>query len=144
MALSRATPRKYEAGGEIDGSYPVLTNTVIYEGGLISLDANGLARPAVATDPFFAGIALEDVNNNPGASGAKQVRVRKQGRVELPVTSVAATSHGAAVYCGADDELNLTATSRLGVGRVDRFISSGVCIVAFQASSLNTLATAEV
>lgn len=144
MALTKATPLRYEAGGEIDGSYPVLTNTNIFEGMAVSLDANGLAKAAAATDPFFAGFALEDCLNNPGASGAKQVRVRKQGRVQLAVAAVAATSHGAAVYAGPDDAFDLVATSRLGIGRVDRFISSGVAIVAFNASSLNTLATGEV
>jgi hypothetical protein len=54
--------------------------------------------------------------------------------VQLSVGSLAITDVGKPVYASDDDTFTLTATSNSYVGRVHRFISTGVGIVAFDAN----------
>ncbi len=59
-------------------SFPVKTNTVIYAGSIVVIDATGYAAPgSVATTHKCVGRAAEKVNNNPGADGALQVKVER-------------------------------------------------------------------
>jgi hypothetical protein len=78
MALTADRYTKKKVGDIVE--YPVLTNTVIYGGGMVSIDANGYAFPSTdASGQRFVGIAEEAVDNNPGSSGDKTVRVRRDG-----------------------------------------------------------------
>lgn len=77
MALSadRNTPMK---DGELV-NVPVATNTKIYAGALVALNASGYATPgAVAATLTYLGRAEEQVDNTGGANGAKTVNVRRK------------------------------------------------------------------
>lgn len=129
LAIDKARP--FELGDR--NHVPVIAADIIYEGSAVGDNGSGYGRPLVAGDPF-RGFAVAQADNSAGAAGAKYVEVKHEGRVQLAVTSVAITDVGKAVYASDDDAFVLTATSNSFVGRVVRFISSGVCIVEFNVS----------
>lgn len=117
---------------------PVIAGDIIYEGAAVGDDGNGYARPLQAGD-YFYGFAEQNVDNSDGAAGDQAVRVRTQGAVEVPIAGLAITDIGAAVYASDDDAFTLTATANTYIGRVARFVKSGVALVAFD--TLITTAT---
>ena len=129
--LATDTPRDYELGEHND--FPVVAGDVIYEGAAVGDDGSGYARPLVADDPF-RGFALQKADNSGGSNGDKYVRVRHKGRAKLNIASLAITNVGASVYASDDDTFTLTSTGNSYVGRVIRFVSTGVGIVEFDAS----------
>lgn len=129
LAIDKARP--FELGDR--NHLPVIAADIIYEGAAVGDNGSGYARPLVAGDPF-RGFAVAKADNSAGAAGAVYVEVKHEGRVQLAVTSVAITDVGKPVYASDDDTFVLTATSNSFVGRVVRFISSGVCIVDFCAA----------
>jgi hypothetical protein len=129
LAVDKA--RTFELGSI--NELPVIATDIIYEGAAVGDNGSGYARPLVAGDPF-RGFAESNVDNSTGAAGAKNVRVRTEGLVQLSVGSLAITDVGKPVYASDDDTFTLTATSNSYVGRVHRFISTGVGIVAFDAN----------
>lgn len=129
LAVDKA--RAFELGDYND--WPVIAADIIYEGALIGDNASGYARPLAAGDPP-RGFAESNVDNTAGGAGAKNVRVRQRGRVQLAVANLAITDVGKPVYASDDDTFVLTATSNSHVGRVVRFIATGVGIVEFDFS----------
>ncbi len=75
-ALTQAkVPQYYEDGTEKDA--PVSSGVTIYEGALVNYDDAGYVKAATADDAeWFAGVALESVDNSAGADGAKTCRIR--------------------------------------------------------------------
>lgn len=130
MALSANTPRAYELGDS--NSLPVKASSVIYVGSAVGLTA-GYARALVAGDTF-GGFSQESVTGTSSDGGAR-VGVKSRGLIQLSVTSVAVTDIGADVYASDDGTFTLTSTSNTLVGKVHRFVSSGVAIVSFNASN---------
>jgi len=137
-ALSMATlavnkPRPYELGSIQE--YPMVAADVIYEGAAVGENGAGFARPLVAGDPFL-GFAESVVDNSLGAAGDRRVRVKRFGQVQIPVTGAAAitANDGPVVYASDDDTFTLTAGANSPIGRVSRWVESGVCVVAFDAS----------
>lgn len=129
--LAANKPRAYELGNRND--LLMIASDIIYEGAAVGIvAASGHARPLAAGDKF-AGFAEATCDNSAGAAAAKSVRVLTNGLIRLPVTSVAITDIGKPVYASDDDTFVLTATSNSYVGRVHRFVSSGIAIVAFNA-----------
>lgn len=124
-----AIVRDYELG-DIEEIGAVATD-IIYEGSAVGL-SSASGRPLVAGD-IFLGFAETTVDNSAGAAGAKRIRLRVRGQVVLPVTSVANTDIGKAVYASDDNAFVLTRGSNSYIGRVARFVSSGVAVVAFDA-----------
>lgn len=131
--LAANKPRAYELGDE--QHYPVVASDIIYEGAAVGENGSGYARPLVALDPFL-GFATRTIDNSAGAAGAKNVEVKRRGQIQLPVAGATAVTanDGPLVYASDDDTFTLTSTSNTAIGRVARWISSGVCIVAFDAS----------
>lgn len=123
-------PRDYELGDYND--LPVIANDIIYEGAVVGDNGSGYARPLTAGDPF-RGFAVANVDNTGGSAGAKNVRVIKHGYAKLSVGSLAITDVGKPVYASDDDTFTLTASTNTPIGRVHRFISTGVGIVCFDA-----------
>jgi len=73
LTTDRNTP---EQRGDVE-SHPIKTNTTIFAGALVCLDASGWAVPgSTATTLTAIGRAEENVVNA-GANGAKSVRVRR-------------------------------------------------------------------
>lgn len=128
--LARDAQRDFELGDHND--LPVVAADIIYEGAAVGDNGSGIARPLVAADPF-RGFALFQADNSLGAASAINVRVRNRGKVKLAVGSAAITDVGKPVYASDDDTFTLTATGNSFVGRIVRFVSTGVVIVAFDA-----------
>lgn len=143
MALSVDTPRWYE-GGEppVMQDYGIAANTVVYEGGALTISTAEVATPLIVGG-IFVGFADKGVSNNPGAAGAKKVRVRSKGQIYLTVVGVtAATDVGTAVYALDDGTFTLTPTSAQQIGKYLRHAGSSVateCIVYFEADSLRSI-----
>jgi hypothetical protein len=131
MALAEDTPLITELGNVSE--YPVKAATKIYEGAAVGLYASdGSARGVTAGD-LFLGFAESQVDNSAGLVGALNVRVLQRGKVELAVASVAATDVGAPVFASDDGTFTLVEGSNTFVGVVNRFVSSGVAVVEFDA-----------
>ena len=120
--------------------FQVLTATTIYEGSAVCAEsAVGYARPVAAslTSPEFYGFAEESVVNS-GASGAKKVKVRREGVIVLTAITgmTGITNIGDSVYM-SDDGTGFTSTSTNNVliGKVGNYVDSKF-LVDFQAISL--------
>ncbi len=137
MALSAVSLRNYDLGET--NEFGVKASAVIYQGAALG-SSGGYARPLTAGDVFL-GFALETVTGT-GADGGVNVRVRESGKVQLAVTSVAVTDIGKPVWASDDGTFALTSNSGANtkIGTVHRFISSGVAIVKFDATSTASLA----
>lgn len=129
--LATDKPRAFELGEQND--LPVIAADIIYEGAAVGDNGSGYARPLVAGDPF-RGFAVVKADNAAGSAGDVLVKVRQKGQIELAIGSLAITDVGKAVYASDDDTFTLTATSNSYVGRVKRFVSTGVGVVEFDAS----------
>lgn len=126
MALTANVNRWTESDGGPINEFGVKATEVIFEGSAVG-STGGYARALVAGDVFL-GFALHAITGN-AADGGERVRVRGKARIQLPVTSVAVTDIGAAVFASDDGTFTLTATSNSFVGTVHRFVSTGIAIV---------------
>lgn len=95
-------------------SPPVAGNTRILLGAMVGItQAGGLARP-YSTGDFFAGHALETVDNIGGAAGAVRVPVlRGHGAYYMTVpvfASTALANVGDPVWCATDNHADLSRT----------------------------------
>ena len=116
--------------------YPVIAADIIYQHAAVGLvDASGHARPLVAGDRFV-GFAELRVDNSAGAAAAKTVRVISQGKIRLPVSGAVITDVGQPVYAADDDAFQFSPVGGSFVGRVDRFVSSGVVVVKFNVNEM--------
>lgn len=132
MALTANTPRTYELGDR--NQFPIKAAAKIYEGSAVGIEvASGYARALVAGD-VFVGFA-EFGEDAPATNGAKSVRVHDEGKVVLAVSGAAITDLGKPVYASDDATFTFTATGNSYVGRVVRFISTGLVVVAFARES---------
>lgn len=129
--LSANAVRVYEIGDT--NNLPVKASTEIWKGSAVGLTA-GYARMLTAGD-VFGGFANEHVNNTVATDGAATINVRQSGRIQLSVTSVAVTDIGADVYASDGNTFTLTAGANTLIGKVHRFVSSGVAIVAFDVTN---------
>lgn len=126
--------RNFELG-EIS-EYAVIASDIIYAGAAVGLvDASGHARPLTSVDKFV-GFAELRCDNSAGAAAAKNVRVITSGKVQLSVSGAVITDLGQPVYATDDNAFVFNPVGAIFVGRVDRFISSGVVIVKFNAGSM--------
>lgn len=127
--LATDKQRPYELGDL--NSLPMVATDIIYEGAAVGIEAaSGNARPLNAGDAF-AGFCIQNADNATGSAGDVRVQVKTHGEVQLPVTNVAATDIGKPVYASDDDTFVLTATNNSYIGKVKRFVSTGVAVVAF-------------
>ena len=131
--LATDKQRPYELGDL--NSLPMVATDIIYEGAAVGIEAaSGNARPLNAGDAF-AGFCIQNADNATGSAGDVRVQVKTHGEVQLPVTNVAATDIGKPVYASDDDTFVLTATGNSYIGKVKRFVSTGVAVVAFDVRS---------
>ena len=129
--LATDKQRPYELGDL--NSLPMVATDIIYEGAAVGIvAASGNARPLTAGDAF-AGFCIQNADNATGSAGDVRVQVKTHGEVQLPVANVAATDLGKPVYASDDDTFVLTATGNSYIGKVKRFVSTGVAVVAFDA-----------
>jgi len=128
--LAQDQLRSYEIGDRNDVG--VVAADIIYGGAAVGDNGSGYARPLVAGDAFL-GFATDKADNSAGAAGAISVNLRSSGRIQLAIGSLAITDVGKPVYASDDNTFTLTATSNSAIGRVVRFVSSGIGIVQFDA-----------
>jgi hypothetical protein len=129
--LAANVARSFELGDQND--LPVIADDIIFEGAAVGGNGSGYSRPLVGGDPFH-GFAVEKADNTDGAAGAITVRVKTKGRVSLAISGLAITDVGKPVYASDDNTFTLTATSNSAIGRVIRWVSTGVGIVEFDAT----------
>lgn len=90
--------------------YPVEANTQIYKGGIVCINAAGfLIMGAEAAGNMVVGVADENVDNNPGAQGAKNCRVVADRQFRFNATSIAQTSVPIKCYLVDDNTVDETA-----------------------------------
>ncbi|BEP42257.1 hypothetical protein [Variovorax sp. V15] len=131
--LAANKPRAFELGTIQE--YPVIAADIIFEGAAVGENGAGFARPLVAGDTFL-GFAETIVDNSAGVAGQRTVRVKRRGQVQVPVVGAAAitANDGPLVYASDDDTFTLTAGANSPIGRVSRWVESGLCVVDFDAS----------
>ena len=130
MALSKDEPRKFSAGQPAALTEIVMASGVtIYQGSAVGLTSD-TARALNAADTF-AGFCERQKTNASG--GSTKAPIRTSGIVELAVASVAATNIGDTVYATDDNTFTLVASGGVAIGKVHEFLSSGRCLVKFEA-----------
>jgi hypothetical protein len=94
-------------------------------------------RPLVAADKF-AGVSQDSSDNTGGAAAAKDVQVKREGRLLETVTgATAATAIGTSVYASADDTLTTTAASNSLMGKIGGYdVATGKSFVDFWAAGI--------
>lgn len=112
---------------------PVIASDIIFEGAAVGDNGSGFARPLVAGDPF-KGFADAKADNSAGAAGAISVTVLTKGLIRLPISGAAITDVDKPVYASDDNAFTLTQSTNSHIGRVVRFVSTGIVIVAFDAT----------
>jgi hypothetical protein len=116
--------------------YPMIASDIIYALAAVGLvDASGHARPLAGGDRFV-GFAELRVDNAAGAAAAKTVRVVSAGKVQLSVSGAVITDVCQPVYASDDDTFVFSPVGGSFVGKVDRFVSSGVVIVKFDCNAM--------
>jgi len=111
---------------------PVEIAVAIYEGSAVGrIVATGYHRQLAATDQF-AGFAVRKADNSDGVAGAINVRVRKSGRIVLPISSFAITDVGKNVYATDGNTFTLTPGTGTLIGKAVRFDSTGYAVVEFK------------
>ncbi|WP_420578789.1 hypothetical protein [Oceaniradius stylonematis] len=129
--LAANSLRTYQLGEK--NEFPAIGSDIIYQGAAVGLAlATGLARPLVAGDRF-AGFAEAKADNAAGAASAVNVNTVKRGRIQLPIAGLVITDVGLPVYATDDNAFTLSPVGASFIGFVDRFVSAGVGIVAFDA-----------
>lgn len=138
MALSADKPRKFDSGVDpMFNDLPVQASTTVYSGGALSHDSNGDVGPLAASETFV-GFAEQQLANT--TAGAKSVRVRQKGIIQLTVTGVDdANDIGATVYATDDNTFTLTASGGVSVGKVVRWIVSTTCEVYFEGAQVRSI-----
>lgn len=112
-ALTKDRNTRTRAQGSMrSGIGKVATNTVIYHGSLIAKNAGGFIVPASDTAALkVVGIAQGQVNNNPGANGAKEVTYITGVEVELENAGGAIVQAGDKTTCCVADDQSVTSAA---------------------------------
>jgi len=134
-----SAPQRFQENMGNFGYPKVKGSTTIYQGAMVGITTAGYARP-FATGDFFAGHAVETVDNSSGSDGAVRVKVRRgQYYATVPVFSSATVANiGDSVWTSSDNHSDLTLTDPTGgatttdlVGYVSDIDYSGNVIVQF-------------
>ena len=121
LTKDRATA--YRDGIELD--FPVAANGKIYAGSLVCANSTGYAVPAADTAGMkFLGVALEQVDNTGGASGASTVRLRRNGVFLFDANSITQAMVGNAMYVADDHTVASTGTNSIRAGVLVKFVDS--------------------
>lgn len=136
--LAANKPRSYE-GGKVtieENALPVIASDIIFEGAAVgAVAASGHGRPLVGGD-HFRGFANAKADNSAGAAAAINVDLRTEGIVVLSVSGAVITDVGLSVYASDDDSFSFSPVGGSFIGRVHRFISSGVVAVKFDVNEM--------
>lgn len=146
MGLSANTPRAFDpAVDAIRSDVPLGAAIHAYEGDFMAVSSAtataGYARPFATGDTEFLGVSDYDVDNAAGSNGTLNAKIRAQGVLKnVAVTGATAATHiNDTVYATTSGTLTLSSTGNLAVGKVLRWISSGVCDVFFQGAAARSI-----
>lgn len=115
---------------------PCINADIIYGGAAVGIvKATGMARPLTSVDQF-AGFAHRNCDNLTGAAGDKYVSVVREGIVVLPVSGAVITDVGQHVWATDDDTFQLHGSGGVYIGKIVRFVSSGIVEVRFSAGEM--------
>lgn len=134
MAL---TEDKYLPFIEGDNAIPAGGDVEVFRNSMISIceDSDpgiGYGNALVAGE-LFVGHAREAVDNTGGEDGALDIPVRVgRYRLKVDIAGAVITDEGKEVYASDDGTVTLTVGTNSKVGRITRFVSSGVCEVEFR------------
>jgi hypothetical protein len=129
--LAVDTPRIKVLGDLED--YLVIAADIIYEGAAVGLvKATGHARPLTSVDKFV-GFAQTKCDNSLGAAAALYVKTITKGVAVLSVSGAVITDVGQPVFATDDNAFVFTPVGSVYIGRVTRWVSSGVVEVKFDA-----------
>jgi len=131
--LAANTIRAMEVGDHND--IGVIAADIIFEGAATGDNGAGYARPLVGGDRFL-GFALAKADNSAGSAGDLNVRLSVKGQIQLSVSGAVITDVGQPVYATDDDTFVFLPTGASFIGRVKRFVSSGVVVVAFDVECM--------
>lgn len=131
--LAKDSARTHELG-DIN-SHPVIASDIIYEGAYVGDNGSGYARPLSAGDVPF-GFAERKVDNASGSAGDKRIRVLTKGKILLSVSGAVITDVGQPVYASDDNTFVFLPTDNSFVGKVYRWVSSGVVIVEYDIGNM--------
>ncbi len=116
--------------------FPVIASDIVYGGAAVGLvNATGHVRPLTSADRFV-GFCQRQADNSLGVAAAINCRVIRSGRVQLAISGAVITDIGAHVWATDDDAFGFTGVSGVYVGRVTRYVSSGVVEVEFDADRM--------
>ncbi len=131
--LAANNPRVYELGERSE--YPVIASDIIFEGAAEGhVIASGHVRPLTSVDKFV-GFSEDKADNSAGSAADINSRTYKRGVVVLSISGAVITDIGAAVYAQDDNAFSFVKTSGVYIGKVIRFVSSGVVAVAFDTEN---------
>ncbi len=138
--LAKNEPREFEEG--ILNDLPVIANDIIYEGAAVGESSTtGTFRPLVAGDSF-AGFATRKADNTAvgAAAGDVKVNVKQQGKIRISITGVTGvTDEGSTVYASDDDTFTLSSTSNSAIGKIIRYVTGTIAIVAFESVTMRSI-----
>lgn len=129
--LAAATRRAYYEGDDI--TLNLKAAVTVYEGAVLGYNS-GAVRQLVAGD-LFAGVSLE-TRTGGAADGDVKIKVRRRGRTELPLASVAAGDAGKRVYASDSNTATLTESTNSAIGVVVAVVTTNVALVAFDADQV--------
>ena len=131
LAKNAEPGRVYKAGKH--NSIPALTAIIVYLGSAVGYSA-GYGRQLVAGD-LFGGFADEKVDNTDGANGALNIRVIREGRIQLAVTGVTGvTDIDKDVYASDGNAFTLTRGANSRIGKIVRYVTSTTVEVEFSVA----------
>ena len=122
-------------------TYKVGAGAHIYRFGTVALQNDGYLYPAIedisdANKQIVVGVAQEEMDNSSGASGAKNCRVRREGRIKRMYAGSATQTVVGKLACIQDDQtvqLYGVSTTQVVMGRITEiFTTSSVYVDMIQ------------
>lgn len=128
------------------GAGPVAASTLIYQGTLCFIDANGYVNDDTASGANkFAGVAILRYDNSAGAAAAIQAEYWKRGAFLLEGSGFAQTSVGKPVFATNNYTVTTTPTDgAIYIGRCATYVSSTKIYVEIDTSDQRLAVISEV
>lgn len=121
--------RSYDLGGT--GFYPVAAGATVDTGSAVGLTSSGYARKLQPGDSFL-GFAILPANNSGGQAGEINLKVRRRGRIRLPVSGAGpSTPRGTSVFATDDDTFTLSSSGSVYIGTLAQHVSGSDWMVNF-------------
>lgn len=133
--LTAAQVNVYDSTPVELNTFPIADNVVVYKGSAIG-SSGGYARQLVAADVFL-GFSEQTVDNTIAGhvAGGQTVPVRRSGVIQAAIANAAITDINKAVYMSDGNTFTYTSSGNTLIGRVIRWVSTGVVMVEFNVKN---------